>query len=263
MKKDIRVLVFGATGTGKTSVCNELSGLDRPANDSATGVTFDCFEFPPYQYDGFSISITDTVGLNESEKGTVSPQESIEKLVSLVRESKAGYHLLIHVMRASRITKDHHDNYDFFVNVLTERKIPCVLVVTGCENHEPIEGWAEKYKHIFSDQGFAYSNILSTCFQKGGPFESGLLPLRELSARNLQTSIIKYHSEESIAIYVGDKGFFSKIKDTWNWFCRWLEKPNWQMGVNEKMLAFLLRLKFPKKMAEILATGIKIKAGMR
>ena len=39
------------------------------------------------------------------------------------------------------ITKLEQDNYDFFVNTICARRIPVLLVVTGCENLEPMSLW--------------------------------------------------------------------------------------------------------------------------
>lgn len=102
----LKVVVFGSTGAGKTSLCNVLSGHEMPASDSARGVTFQSFEFPPFEYGGHTVTLTDTVGLNESEKGHIRPIEAVQQLVDLIKRSADGYHLLVHVMRAPRIT--HH-----------------------------------------------------------------------------------------------------------------------------------------------------------
>jgi len=36
--KNIRILVFGATGIGKTSLCNVLTGRVRPTDNGARGI---------------------------------------------------------------------------------------------------------------------------------------------------------------------------------------------------------------------------------
>lgn len=256
MSDVINVLVFGATGVGKTSICNELTGLDKPVSNSAKGVTFECFNFPTFEYRGKKINITDTVGLNESEQGTVSPQNAIEKLIHLMCQSSNGYNLLIHVMKAPRITKDVQDNYEFFVNTLTDNKIPCILVATGCENDENIESWGQKNELTCREMGFEYATVLSTCFQKGGRFEKDLSSLRLSSAKNLKSAIIQYCLSEPVKIYVGENGFLDKVKKAWNWFCKWINKPEWGIGINEKLFNYLLRMKIPEKLAKSLATGI-------
>ena len=71
---DIRVLIFGSTGTGKTSLCNSLTGQKMKATSSARGNTFETHTYQPFELDGKRIYVTDTVGLDESDKGTVPAQ---------------------------------------------------------------------------------------------------------------------------------------------------------------------------------------------
>jgi len=54
-KQTVRVLVFGATGTGKTSLCNVLSGRSRPTDGGAKGVTEKTHLYAAFEANGQKI----------------------------------------------------------------------------------------------------------------------------------------------------------------------------------------------------------------
>ena len=252
-----RILVFGSTGSGKTSLCNSLASAERPATASARGVTFESFVFPPFSTPEGSILLTDTVGLNESDKGSVKSADAVQQLIKLIKHSKDGYNLLIHVMRGPRITKDFTDNYEFFVKILTQSKIPCILVVTGCEATNPMSDWMDSNRAEFMNQGLTYSDLIAACFARGeGPVEVVYAPLREQSRDAVLNSIIKHASPTPILIYGNEEGFFSTVKRAWNWFCGWIGLPVLQFKVDEGVFAFLMRMKIPQAAARMLATGL-------
>ena len=95
----IRVLVFGATGTGKTSVCNVLTGHNRPTSNGPLGQTSKTHRYNGFNTHDIRIEIIDTVGLHESDLGTVPAEKAVLQLVELLENSKDGFNLLIHVVR--------------------------------------------------------------------------------------------------------------------------------------------------------------------
>jgi GTPase Era involved in 16S rRNA processing len=254
--QELRVLVFGSTGTGKTSLCNSITNTDqkRPVNDSAKGVTFESFTFPAFELSKKMCIITDTVGLNESDKGTVPSKDALKSLVNLLKASKEGYNLLIQVMRMPRITKDVEDNYRFFVETIAEKKIPVILVVTGCENVEPMSKWATDNEQTFEEMDLEYKAIISTCFAEGGRLEAVYQSLREDSVKDVQKAIKVHSSFQPIKLYEGSFGLMFVIKRAWNWLCHFLKLPSeWEIVVNEALENLLIRLGLTKKEARDLA----------
>jgi predicted GTPase len=177
--KNIRVLVFGATGTGKTSLCNALTGKSRPTDNGAKGITAKSHLYPAFQTGECKIEIIDTVGLHESSHGTVPAEQAVVELIELLEKARDGFSLLVHVTRASRITKEHDDDYMFFVEKMTQGSIPVILAVTGCENEHPMTSWVERNQEAFAR--FAYKELVPTCFASGGPMEEFFAPLRAQS----------------------------------------------------------------------------------
>jgi predicted GTPase len=186
-----RVLVFGTTGVGKTSLCNELTGQNKEVSSSAQGTTFETYTYEPFSIHGHTFYITDTVGLNGSELDELSAKKSAEQLANLLEQSPEGFNVLIHVNGRKRDSL-HDKNYEFFVKDLTKNKIPTLLVATGCENEQPMSAWAER-NEAFLKQGCSYKEVIATCFVKGGipDLERIYEPLRIESTEQLFSAILR------------------------------------------------------------------------
>lgn len=256
---DFKVLVFGSTGSGKTSLCNAVSGQSYPTASSARGVTFQSTMYPPFRSNGNWYSLTDTVGLNESSDGTVSSDESIAQIIKLIHNSRDGYNLLVHVMRAPRITQSHVDNYKFFSEKLAGSNIPTILVVTGCENEEPMDAWARKNSKEFQKGGMNYVGIFATCFAEGGKLEAAYAPLRKESSKLVLKAIAANALSSPHKIYETRADLETLVKQLWNSFCDFAglgEK--YRVQASEGAYHLLVRLKVPENIARIF-TEIDIK----
>lgn len=248
--KKIRVLVFGATGTGKTSLCNALTGKTRPTDNGAKGITAKSHLYAPVQIDECKIEIVDTVGLHESSHGTVPAEQAVVDLIELLEKAREGFSLLVHVARASRITKEHDDDYTFFVEKMTQGSIPVILAVTGCENEDPMTSWIERNQKAFTR--FAYKELVPTCFATGGPMEEHFAPLRKKSREHLLTSIVQYALAEPNKLYgAGTSNSFSDaLTRIWNEFVTVAGLPEkYRRKVNESAYALMKRLGVPQAIA--------------
>jgi hypothetical protein len=145
--------------------------------------------YEPFQAGDCKIEIIDTVGLHESARGTVPADQAVVELVELLENARDGFSLLVHVTRASRITKEHDDDYKFFVEKMTQGKIPVMLAVTGCENEHLMNAWVQRNQEAFSR--FSYKELVPTCLASGGPMEEFFSPLRTESRDQLLRSIIE------------------------------------------------------------------------
>ncbi len=244
-KEPIRVLVFGETGTGKTSLCNELSGEKKPVSNQAIGVTFQSQNYLPFIYHNESYIITDTVGLNESDKGTVRATESFKNLLNLIKQSKSGFNIIVHIARG-RITKSLFDNYKFFVETIMQNKVPVILVQTACENIEPMSLWVEENKHFYEDQGLNYKCILATCFAETQipDFKPRYDRLRFESRELVLTNIEKYALDRPFIIYKDSKSLVRFTKKLWNGLCEFFEIKSWKVSINKSLYELLRRMGF-------------------
>jgi GTPase Era involved in 16S rRNA processing len=250
---ELRILIFGSTGTGKTSLCNSLTGQARQATSSARGNTFETHTYAPFVHEGKLIHVTDTVGLDESEHGTVPAGDAIMHLIELLKSAEAGFNLLIHVFRAPRKSKNHDENYQFFVDNLTQGTIPAILVATGCENEEPMSAWAENNAAAFIADGCRYEKIIATCFASGGRLEAIYAPLRRESRAQVLDAIIAHSLPEPEKIYGDDAGSTMEqvLARVWNRFVEWAKLPRkYRMRLNESAYGLMIRVGVPKPLAD-------------
>ncbi|KAF5348296.1 hypothetical protein D9756_010511 [Leucocoprinus leucothites] len=152
--KTQNIIVFGGRGAGKSSIINMLVGKDdaRTGHD-AIGATA---ENVPYETSikGSKYKLWDTAGLNEGVRGKVPTNEAFHKLGDLILtlsgDDSEGVSLLVYCIFGSRFGLDHtRYNYDIFVRKICENKVPVVMVITGLENEEPMEGWWTKNEKEF------------------------------------------------------------------------------------------------------------------
>ena len=250
--KKIRVLVFGATGIGKTSLCNTLAGRNRPTADGAKGVTAKSHQYAAFEHAGTKIELVDTVGLHESSFGTVPADKAVLQLIELLKSAKSGFSLLIHVTRASRITKDFEDDHAFFVEKLTQQKIPVLLVATGCENSSPMQDWVEQNQDAF--EPFHHQKIVASCFASGGPLEAHFAPLRAQSKKTVLAAILECSLDDPVLLYGKGTGttFSQALARIWNGFVEIVGLPKkYRQDLNESAYEMLKRLGVPEKLAQM------------
>lgn len=256
-KVRIRILVFGAAGVGKTSLCNSLTGGRRATDNGPLGVTAKSHLYAPFSVDEHTIEVIDTVGLHESVHGTVPPDQAVQQLIDLLHKSKDGFSLLVHVTRASRITQSHDQDFEFFVDKLMQRKVPVVLAVTGCENEEPMTKWVERHHQAF--ERFGYAELISTCFASGGPLEPHYAALRAQSREALIGAILKHSTEAPVLLYGESTGstFSDRLTSLWNDFVDFAKLPKkYRRKVNESATDLLKRLGVSKQIRDLLTTHI-------
>jgi Fe2+ transport system protein B len=249
--KTLRVLVFGATGTGKTSLCNALTGKARPTDSGAKGITAKSHLYPAVQIGDCRVEVIDTVGLHESNHGTVPAEQAVVDLIELLEKARDGFSILVQVTRASRITREHDEDYRFFVEKMTQGRIPVILAITGCENEQPMTAWVERNQAAFSR--FAYKALVPTCFAAGGPVESFYAPLRSQSREQLLSMIVSNALAEPLKLYgTGtNNSFDDALARIWNEFVSLAGLPDkYRREVNETAYALMQRLGVPQKVAD-------------
>ena len=79
-----------------------------------------------------------TLGLNEGEQGRVPHWKAVHELYTLIR-SLDGVSLLMYCMRG-RIKENARTNWVLFRKVLCAKKVPIIVVETGLENEEDLDG---------------------------------------------------------------------------------------------------------------------------
>jgi hypothetical protein len=145
-------------------------------------------------------------------------------------------------MRGPRITKAEHDNYQFFVRTMAQNRIPCILVLTGCENVEPMSKWAAENKGAFDRENLPFKEIVAACFAAGGRLDPAYAPLREESCEGVTNAIERHATLLPVRMYETSSGLWSTPKRAWNWFCRWLGLDQWVIIANKALHQLLIRM---------------------
>jgi hypothetical protein len=167
------ILVFGSTGAGKSSVVNMLDDdadvIDVTHADVSNGAAGVTFSNTSYQKTilGMAVNVFDTVGLNEGLRGTTSPTAAVRELYDLTRQLPDGISLLVFVMRAPRITLLTQQNYHMFFDIICERQVPIVIVITGLENEENMDAWWVANEEVFDSHGMNFKEIACITATKG------------------------------------------------------------------------------------------------
>ena len=144
------VVIFGETGSGKSSLVNQIAGDPRaPISSSSVGCTF---WNTPYTVtlSGKQFTLYDTAGFDEGQSGTVPKSDAFVRLYSLLRRLENGVNLLIFCMRGPRIKESCARNWQLFYNIICDRRVPIILAVTGLENEEEgMDSWWTRNKQHF------------------------------------------------------------------------------------------------------------------
>ncbi|EIW86070.1 P-loop containing nucleoside triphosphate hydrolase protein, partial [Coniophora puteana RWD-64-598 SS2] len=189
------VIIFGESGVGKSSLINMLSGDDNASaavSNQALGCTF---ETEPYRVtiDEREYVLWDTAGLNEGSKGSVTADEACEKLVHLLQQLRGGVHLLVYVVRGTRLRSIVKINYDIFQRVVFRGQVPIVLVATGLENEDRMENWWDENGGDLAGNGLQFDGHACVTTTKGKRLKSGEHMLEEeyAQSRDLVRALIK------------------------------------------------------------------------
>ena len=251
-----RILVFGSTGVGKTSLCNTFTGTSQPRDVSSDvyGTTFETYTYGPVTIQGDTFYITDTVGLNGSKLDEITAEHAATQLLELLHQAEDGFNLLIHVFKGKR-DQLHDNNYDFFVKGMTKESIPTLLVATGCENEVPMCSWADRNQANLKE-GCKYEKVIASCFVKGATPEREAIyaPLREESQQELLTSILEHALPEPKKINMDENGDIGEIFiKLWNRFIELARLPDKvRRLVNGTVYTVLISQGVPEHIAYVL-----------
>ena len=141
-------------------------GCEAKVSSTAKGETFQHDRYDKY-IGGHRISVFDTVGLGEGKKGTVSAAKAIEALYRLMRGLDDGVSLLVYVVRGPRLSDSIRKNYELFYEIFCEKKVPIVLVITGLEHEEDMDGWWKRNEATYKDENMTFADASCITAIKG------------------------------------------------------------------------------------------------
>jgi GTP-binding protein EngB required for normal cell division len=193
-RKGLNVVLFGETGSGKSSVINMLLNADRAStSDGVIGRTFRS-QLYPLEIEGQQFNIFDTAGLGEGEEGRVPTRQAIKNLYDLLQRLKSGISLLIFIFRG-RLTEKARSDYKVFYETFCNRKVPIVIVITGMENELDVDAWWDRNSIHFRNYGMRFSGHACITTIKGKRVAGGwsLQQEFERSKADVKKLILEHH----------------------------------------------------------------------
>ncbi|KAF5378185.1 hypothetical protein D9615_007551 [Tricholomella constricta] len=172
------ILIFGETGTGKSSAINLIAGRAiAGVSGDAQGYTFGSTAYTVFIDDGsgtMQVTFWDTAGLNEGEHGTVPAVRAMKNLQELVGNLSGGLSLLVYCIRGSRFRRIWKVNYDLFAGIICQGRVPVVLLVTGLEDESPtMENWWTENGAEFAKHGMRFNGHACITSTRGKQLKSG------------------------------------------------------------------------------------------
>jgi GTP-binding protein EngB required for normal cell division len=201
------VVVFGESGVGKSSVINMLLGATE-ISCGPRGHTFEptsfLLNFPRDFLPNTPVTLWDTVGFNVDNTGIVPETEAIVALYKLLHElsNAGGVSLLVFVIRGPHIKESTQHNWTLFNDVICNKGIPSIVVVTGMEGmaSKPngMDDWREENKETFTKYGISPTRYACVTTSKGRKTNKGIFADEGLYLESQQRLLSIIHSAHAV-----------------------------------------------------------------
>lgn len=224
--KTKHILIFGSTGTGKSTLVNHITGSNLTTSNRATGVTLSSTE-ESKRHNDVDYRIIDTAGLNEGINGTVKHIDALTNLVRLLNKTEGGLNLMVMVTKG-KIVQTTIENYRLFVEVMTSNKVPTIIVQTNLDDEVNPCDWVKKNWGAFKDQNLNALEVVGTAFPQHKPWHTHngqwAGQTCQESTERVWTAIERCSSEAPISYLADRAGLVVSLRKAWNVFARRLGK---------------------------------------
>jgi GTPase Era involved in 16S rRNA processing len=196
------VIIFGESGSGKSSVINAIAQQRlSETSGAATGCTFH-YQCHSVEVAGQRFVFFDTTGFEGATGGAVSAAKAEKSFKSLLRElmnASDGIGLLVYCVRG-RVSRALLHNYNLFYSAICRKKVPIVIVVTGLENQEPtMDSWWDVNGKEFERCGMHFEDYACvTTLRKDSNIPDVFTPRITESRENLRRLILNNCTEWAV-----------------------------------------------------------------
>ena len=215
--KTKNVVIFGEGGVGKSSTVNMIFERNVAATSSSSrGCTFEsrCYSAPG---DGYRFNIYDTVGLNEADRGRVKAGQALKNLIDLMLRLDEGVHLLVMCIQRGRISYAAASNYQVFYEGMFNKRIPIILVITHCEQDEPIDQWKKDNEFELKETyDMKFEQIICVTTLNQGEHATTFAEAYRWSQLDLREAIIHHALKGSFSCRPSIHSLGTWLKKTWN-----------------------------------------------
>ncbi|CAF1608971.1 unnamed protein product [Rotaria magnacalcarata] len=155
-QRELNMIIFGESGVGKSALINQIFDKNVvEASNRAVGCTIISAKVSGTlkEHPHLKFNVYDTAGLSESDDGSVPTAHAFVQLVKLAYSIPNGINLLICCAEKGRLAGERFKaNYRIFIEELCEKRMPCLLVVTKCDNDHPLNTWWNDNEDIVRKQ---------------------------------------------------------------------------------------------------------------
>jgi hypothetical protein len=121
----------------------------------ASGTTFE-YQGCVIKFGDQPMNVYDVAGLNEADRGKVSPRTAFQQLYQLL-DSLGGINLVIFVTRF-RITRNTVENYRLLQSIFSGERVPKVIAITGREFEEDNDEWWQANEAEFAENNMIFND---------------------------------------------------------------------------------------------------------